>query len=74
MLERACLSTHPESELLVEEVWEGRRSHCEGLDEKSVGKLDGDEDNVGPYNHVAISVMNRLEQVRLRGRKRECFG
>lgn len=68
VLERAFLSTHPESELLVEEVWKGYQSYYEGLDK------DSDVNKVGPYTHVANSVMNRLEQVRLRGRKRECFG
>ena len=28
----------------------------------------------GMFSRVANSVMNRLEQVRMRGRKRECFG
>ena len=70
VLERAFLSTHPESELLVEEVWKGYLSYYEGLDNNN-----GISDNaVGPFMHVAKSVMNRLDQVRMRGRKRECFG
>ncbi|EED89863.1 predicted protein, partial [Thalassiosira pseudonana CCMP1335] len=52
VLERAFLSTHPESEPLP-------------MSTKA---------SVGLYTHVVSSVMNRLEQVRLRGRKRECFG
>ena len=64
VLERAFLSTHPESELLVEEVLKGYREFFAGLD-------SGDG---GTYEHVAKAILNRLEQVRLRGRKRECFG
>jgi TP53 regulating kinase-like protein len=58
VLERAFLSTHPESEPLVEEVLKGYREFFEGLG----------------GNDVAKAIFNRLEQVRLRGRKRECFG
>lgn len=75
VLERAFLSTHPESELLVEEVWKGYRSYYEGLD--AANDVDGgkDEDkSSGQFVPVVNSVMNRLEQVRMRGRKRECFG
>lgn len=80
VLERAFLSTHPESELLVEEVWRGYRSFYEGLDNGTVTNdanpnIDKKEMNAsGAFSHVVTSVMNRLEQVRLRGRKRECFG
>ena len=70
VLERAFLSSHPESELLVEEVWKGYLSYYGGLDAKNCTS----DDVVGPYVHVAKSVMNRLDQVRMRGRKRECFG
>ncbi|KAL7526408.1 hypothetical protein ACHAWF_001758 [Thalassiosira exigua] len=58
VLERAFLSTHPESELLVEEVLKGYSS-CGG---------DGID------HDTARVVLNRLDQVRMRGRKRECFG
>lgn len=89
VLERAFLSTHPESEPLVEEVWKGYTSFYEELDvaanastEKKESIAGNDEKSepmstkasVGLYTHVVSSVMNRLEQVRLRGRKRECFG
>lgn len=75
VLERAFLSTHPESELLVEQVWKGYCSYYEGLNVESEMKTDvGDANSTGQYSHVANSVMNRLEQVRMRGRKRECFG
>ncbi|KAL3795909.1 hypothetical protein HJC23_002180 [Cyclotella cryptica] len=80
VLERAFLSTHPESELLVEEVWRGYRSFYEGLDndyhtnETNLDKDRNELNTIGAYSHVVNSVMNRLEQVRLRGRKRECFG
>ena len=67
VLERAFLSTHPESEPLVEEVLKGYREFFEGL-----GGNDGSTE--GTYGHVAKAIFNRLEQVRLRGRKRECFG
>ena len=80
------MSTHPESEPLVEEVWERYRKYFEGLD-NAVEAADGDDDdnvdndvaqgsnsNVGVHGHVAKAVLNRLEQVRMRGRKRECFG
>ncbi|KAL7430012.1 hypothetical protein ACHAXM_001975 [Skeletonema potamos] len=65
VLERAFLSTHPESEPLVEEVLKGYREFFEGL---------GDGGTEKTYGHVAKAIFNRLEQVRLRGRKRECFG
>lgn len=75
VLERAFLSTHPESELLVEEVWKGYHSYFESLDNDIAEKNDGKEsDLVGKFTHVSNSVMSRLEQVRQRGRKRECFG
>mmetsp|Transcript_13379 Transcript_13379/g.21986 ORF Transcript_13379/g.21986 Transcript_13379/m.21986 type:complete len:407 (+) Transcript_13379:35-1255(+) len=67
VLERAFLSTHPESEPLVEEVLKGYREFFE-----SMGCSDGS--SKGTYGHVAKAILNRLEQVRLRGRKRECFG
>jgi TP53 regulating kinase-like protein len=69
VLERAFLSTHPESDQLVEEVFRGYREFFEGL--KGLGSHGGSE---GSYGHVAKTIFNRLEQVRLRGRKRECFG
>lgn len=68
VLERAFLSTHPESELLVEEVWRGYCTYyqeLEDMDNNAGGSL---------YTHFSNSVMKRLEQVRMRGRKRECFG
>lgn len=68
VLERAFLSTHPESELLVEEVLKGYREFFEGLGSYGGGSTEG------TYGHVAKAIFNRLEQVRLRGRKRECFG
>ena len=72
VLERAFLSTHPESEQLVEEVLKGYREFFEGL---SSGNTDGEEKSGGAtYGHVAKAIFNRLEQVRMRGRKRECFG
>ena len=90
VLERAFLSTHPESELLVEEVWKGYREYFDSLDDCQkngnndiVAAGDGGKVNnstaVGAsssdmYGNVAKAVMNRLEQVRMRGRKRECFG
>ena len=85
VLERAFLSTHPESELLVEEVWKGYRSYFESLDcQNDDGtNVEGDKSDAvassrgaseGTFGHVAKSVLNRLEQVRMRGRKRECFG
>ena len=99
VLERAFLSTHPESELLVEEVWKGYCGYFDRLDDndevlqknKQKQNQNQDVDNKdeavpadgsekkkdsigGRFSHVAKSVMNRLEQVRMRGRKRECFG
>ncbi|KAL3789197.1 hypothetical protein ACHAWO_013925 [Cyclotella atomus] len=76
VLERAFLSTHPESEMLVEQVWKGYQSHYQGMDDESEMKTEdvGDTNSIGAYSCVANSVMNRLEQVRLRGRKREYFG
>lgn len=81
VLERAFLSTHPESEVLVEEVWKGYRSHFESLDneknDSGVAGGEGESNAVaseGVHGHVANAVLNRLEQVRMRGRKRECFG
>jgi TP53 regulating kinase-like protein len=72
VLERAFLSTHPESEQLVEEVLKGYREFFEGL---SSGNTDGEEKSgEATYGHVAKAIFNRLEQVRMRGRKRECFG
>jgi len=68
VLERAFLSTHPESEPLVEEVLKGYREFFEGLGSNNDGSTEG------TYGHVAKAIFNRLEQVRLRGRKRECFG
>jgi len=68
VLERAFLSTHPESEPLVEEVLKGYREFFEGLGSSNDGSTEG------TYGHVAKAIFNRLEQVRLRGRKRECFG
>eukprot|EP00984_Skeletonema_dohrnii_P021095 scaffold10438_cov102-Skeletonema_dohrnii-CCMP3373.AAC.3 len=68
VLERAFLSTHPESEPLVEEVLNGYREFFEGLGNSNDGSTEG------AYGHVAKAIFNRLEQVRLRGRKRECFG
>ena len=76
VLERAFLSTHPESEMLVEEVWKGYSSYYEKkLD--SDRQTDDDDGAVGASSadaNIANAVMNRLEQVRMRGRKRECFG
>jgi TP53 regulating kinase-like protein len=74
VLERAFLSTHPESEMLVEEVWKGYRSYYEKLDCDL--RTDDSETFVVSSSdvHAANAVMNRLEQVRMRGRKRECFG
>jgi TP53 regulating kinase-like protein len=72
VLERAFLSTHPESEQLVEEVLKGYREFFEAL---GSGNTDGDEKSGGTtYGYVAKAIFNRLEQVRMRGRKRECFG
>jgi TP53 regulating kinase-like protein len=70
VLERAFLSTHPESEPLVEEVLKGYREFFEGLGSNT----GGGGSNEGTYGHVAKAIFNRLEQVRMRGRKRECFG
>ena len=90
VLERAFLSTHPESELLVEEVWKGYRGYFEGLDcDKSDDMVAGDAKkgdmtavsscssrggDESVHGHVAKAVLDRLEKVRMRGRKRECFG
>mmetsp|Transcript_29207 Transcript_29207/g.62105 ORF Transcript_29207/g.62105 Transcript_29207/m.62105 type:complete len:439 (-) Transcript_29207:34-1350(-) len=88
VLERAFLSTHPESELLVEEVWKGYRSYFDFLDCQNVDAIAEDAEkkdaaasicssrggDEGTDGHVAKAVLNRLEQVRMRGRKRECFG
>ena len=77
VLERAFLSTHPESEMLVEEVWKG---YCSYYEKKLECDTRTDTDNNGSAIasasdvHAANAVMNRLEQVRMRGRKRECFG
>ena len=62
VLERAFLSTHPDSDKLVDEVWRG---YCEYEDVSLPG---------GEYRQIADAVMKRLDQVRMRGRKRECFG
>ncbi len=81
VLERAFLSTHPESELLVEEVWKGYRSYFEDSDCQIVVDNPGDEEKdlvtrscISNGAGAAKAVFNRLEQVRMRGRKRECFG
>jgi len=83
VLERAFLSTHPDSDMLVQEVWKGYISYFDGLDkDESEEELqNGKNDKVveesrgaGVHGQVAIAVMNRLEEVRKRGRKRECFG
>jgi TP53 regulating kinase-like protein len=77
VLERAFLSTHPESEMLVEEVWKG---YCSYYEKRLDCDTRTDHDNAGSAIasssdvHAANAVMNRLEQVRMRGRKRECFG
>lgn len=68
VLERAFLSTHPESELLVEEVWRGYCLYYKELEDM------GNNTDGSLFTHVSKSVMKRLEQVRMRGRKRECFG
>ena len=87
VLERAFLSTHLELELLVEEVWKGYRCYFESLDCKSGddcvdGKEGGESETAasscgageGAHGQVAKAVLNQLEQVVMRGRKRECFG
>jgi len=81
VLERAFLSTHPESEPLVEEVWKGYRSYFENLDREDADGVIGDGGEIdtaaigeGSHFLIAKAVLNRLEQVRMRGRKRECFG
>jgi len=74
VLERAFLSTHPDSDKLVEEVWNGYRAYFESLDNKASGSNNEGDENESIYGHVAKAVLNRLEQVRMRGRKRECFG
>jgi len=74
VLERAFLSTHPDSDKLVEEVWNGYRAYFESLDNKASGSNNEGDENESVYGHVAKAVLNRLEQVRMRGRKRECFG
>jgi len=81
VLERAFLSTHPESELLVEEVWKGYRSYFENSDCQIVDDNPGAEEkdsvsrsSISNGADATKSVFNRLEQVRMRGRKRECFG
>jgi len=73
VLERAFLSTHPESELLVEEVWQGYRSYYANLDCQIVDDNPDDEEK-DSVTDGSKAVFNRLEQVRMRGRKRECFG
>lgn len=62
VLERAFLSTHPGSDKLVDEIWRG---YCEYEDASLPS---------GEYSQTANAVMKRLDQVRMRGRKRECFG
>lgn len=81
VLERAFLSTHPESELLVEEVLKGYRSYFESLDCMTVDDNNAEEvseaitrDRVRDGADAVKAILNRLEQVRMRGRKRECFG
>ena len=81
VLERAFLSTHPESEMLVEEVWKGYRSYFENSDCQIVDDNPGDEEKdsltrscTSNGADATKAVFNRLEQVRMRGRKRECFG
>ena len=81
VLERAFLSTHPESELLVDEVIQGYRSYFENLDCKIVDDNLAEEGNetvtknsVSNGADAVKAILNRLEQVRMRGRKRECFG
>lgn len=77
LLERAFLSTHPESEMLVEEVWKGYSSYYEKKLDSDRQTDDDDDGAVGASSadaNIANAVMNRLEQVRMRGRKRECFG
>ncbi|KAL3800769.1 hypothetical protein ACHAW5_002483 [Stephanodiscus triporus] len=74
VLERAFLSTHPESELLVEEVWRGYRGYYANLDCQIVDDNPEDEEKDSVARSCVSAVFNRLEQVRMRGRKRECFG
>jgi len=52
VLERAFVTTHANSDVLVDEVMRGYKAGCQASD----------------------SVFVRLAQVRMRGRKRECFG
>jgi TP53 regulating kinase-like protein len=109
VLERAFLSSHPESERLVEELLDGYRDYFVSLDgstdvvvEKDDvedvtmraaascdfgDKVDGTTATItatgtsptarpveGKHGHAAKMILNRLEQVMMRGRKRECFG
>ena len=103
VLERAFLSSHPESERLVEELLDGYRDFFETLDLDATNHVVvvgvdttvvvEKEENVametsmtssttaenrsseGTHNSQAAKmILNRLEQVRMRGRKRECFG
>ena len=106
VLERAFLSSHPESERLLEELLDGYRDYFVSLDGSTdvvvVGKDDAQDVTVtaaascdigdkvddvtatgtslttrpseGKHGHAAKMILNRLEQVRMRGRKRECFG
>lgn len=90
VLERAFLSSHPESERLVEELMDGYREYFVSLDGRTItsdGDVPLDEKMVdatsatatrptseGTHGHAAKMILNRLDQVRLRGRKRECFG
>lgn len=86
VLERAFLSSHPESERLMEELMDGYREYFVSLDGRTITS-DGDDPfdetvvdatsattSEGTHGHAAKMILNRLDQVRMRGRKRECFG
>mmetsp|Transcript_5303 Transcript_5303/g.12611 ORF Transcript_5303/g.12611 Transcript_5303/m.12611 type:complete len:289 (-) Transcript_5303:4356-5222(-) len=75
VLERALLSTHPDlSENFFDLVLEKYKSTTEvQTDDSSDDYANGSKDKKKRKNHNQTA-LQRLEQVRMRGRKRECFG
>ncbi len=73
VLERALLSTHPDlSENFFDQVLEKYKTTTEGQAGAS-GDDDASKNTKKRKNHNQTT-LQRLEQVRMRGRKRECFG
>lgn len=70
VLERALLSTHPElPENFFDHILEKYSSTTMSADDD-----ENNNDNSKKRKNLSQTTLQRLEQVRMRGRKRECFG